>query len=196
MSVDPLRQALDRRPATRALPDGRPAAVAVVFGPDDELLLIRRAERTGDPWSGHVGLPGGHVEPGEDPLRAAIRETGEEVGLALDPGWLLGQLDDFTTPALAPRKVVRPFVFRAPSLDGLRLEPSEVAATGRIPLSTLLADHGRTQFELEYGGQAWTLPCVELPVGRLWGMTLRVVDDLLDRLDGRGHGLSRLSPRR
>jgi hypothetical protein len=35
------------------------AAVALVVVPDpDALLLIRRAERPGDPWSGQMGLPG------------------------------------------------------------------------------------------------------------------------------------------
>ena len=53
-------------------------------GPEGaEVLLIRRAEREGDPWSGHMAFPGGHIEAGESPLEAAIRETEEEVGLAL-----------------------------------------------------------------------------------------------------------------
>ncbi|MFM7553465.1 MAG: NUDIX domain-containing protein, partial [Actinomycetota bacterium] len=40
-----------------------------------EILLCRRATRAGDPWSGHVGLPGGRVEPDDPgPLAAAARE--------------------------------------------------------------------------------------------------------------------------
>src|SRR5690349_14872094 len=36
------------------------AAVAVIIAPSpDAILLIRRAERVGDPWSGHMALPGG-----------------------------------------------------------------------------------------------------------------------------------------
>ena len=36
------------------------AAVSIVLAPNpDSLLLIRRAERTGDPWGGHMALPGG-----------------------------------------------------------------------------------------------------------------------------------------
>ena len=43
------------------------AAVAVVLTPDpDSVLLIRRAERTGDPWSGHMALPGGRREAGRE----------------------------------------------------------------------------------------------------------------------------------
>jgi hypothetical protein len=40
-----------------------------------QLLMIKRATRLGDPWSGDVALPGGKVEAGETSLQAAIRET-------------------------------------------------------------------------------------------------------------------------
>ena len=35
------------------------------------LLLMRRAERAGDPWSGHVSFPGGRVDPRDPSTRAA-----------------------------------------------------------------------------------------------------------------------------
>jgi hypothetical protein len=46
-----------------------------------QLLMIKRASREGDPWSGDLALPGGHVEDNEDDIQAACRETLEEVGL-------------------------------------------------------------------------------------------------------------------
>ena len=49
------------------------AAVAVVLrvaGPDLDLLLIKRAQSERDPWSGHMALPGGRRDPGDDDLRA------------------------------------------------------------------------------------------------------------------------------
>ncbi len=49
---------------------------------DDRILLQNR--RKGD-WPGYT-LPGGHVEPGESIVEAAIREMWEETGLTiLDP---------------------------------------------------------------------------------------------------------------
>ncbi|MCA9639821.1 MAG: NUDIX domain-containing protein, partial [Myxococcales bacterium] len=66
---------------------GRFAAVAAVLRPTDadtEVLLIRRAEHEGDPWSGHMAFPGGRHDPTDpDLLTTARRETLEEVGLDL-----------------------------------------------------------------------------------------------------------------
>jgi 8-oxo-dGTP pyrophosphatase MutT (NUDIX family) len=52
------------------------ASVALIDG--DRVLLIQRARA---PWSGMWSLPGGRLEPGETPERAAEREILEEVGL-------------------------------------------------------------------------------------------------------------------
>ena len=61
------------------------AAVAIILTPQpDSILLIRRADRSGDPWSGHMALPGGRREPSDSDLAAtAIREVAEEVGIQL-----------------------------------------------------------------------------------------------------------------
>jgi mutator protein MutT len=51
-------------------------------GHSEEVLLLRRA-RTGymDGW---WAAPGGHLDAGEDPSAAAIRECREEVGVEID----------------------------------------------------------------------------------------------------------------
>lgn len=47
----------------------------VILAPDDELLLVRRASDDG--WE----LPGGRLEPNEDPVPGLCREVGEETDL-------------------------------------------------------------------------------------------------------------------
>jgi 8-oxo-dGTP pyrophosphatase MutT (NUDIX family) len=94
-----------RRRLAEAAPDlisdaGQRAAVAMILhqpSPEAaaEILLIERAHREGDPWSGQMALPGGRRETGDPSLlHTARRETAEEVGLDVPSRSLLGQLDD------------------------------------------------------------------------------------------------------
>ncbi|MGI9075932.1 MAG: NUDIX hydrolase, partial [Gemmatimonadaceae bacterium] len=107
-----LSQALTEHPGVRInAPDPlRRASVAVVLRLGDdaalELLLIKRAEFAGDPWSGHVALPGGRREDTDKSATAtAIRETLEETAIDLvRHGRLIGALDELQprTRALPP----------------------------------------------------------------------------------------------
>jgi 8-oxo-dGTP pyrophosphatase MutT (NUDIX family) len=115
------RRAFETRPAlapTRS-PDLREAAVGLIVRPRDalEVLLIRRAELAGDPWSGHVALPGGRRAP-DDPqlLDPACRETEEEVGVPQRRiGTFIGALDEVAPSSpLLPPIVVAPFVLAVP----------------------------------------------------------------------------------
>lgn len=182
-----------QRPPSLLVPETQFAAVAAVFDANLDLLLIRRAVHPADPWSGHLAFPGGRVEADDlDPLAAALRETHEEVGLALTRDQAIGQLDDLATVGGRPGMVIRPFVFCVPAVrPAVRLN-REVAGVHWRPLAQLLADDGRTTMRWERGPVNVTLPCVWFDDQRLWGLTLRMVDDLLDRLDGRGEGLRRI----
>jgi ADP-ribose pyrophosphatase YjhB (NUDIX family) len=75
----------------------RQAAVAVILREQphgEEILFIKRAEKKGDPWSGHMAFPGGHLDPVDEDLRAAaMRETLEEIGLDLSGAGYLGAID-------------------------------------------------------------------------------------------------------
>lgn len=172
------------------VPGIRRSAVAALVGPGRQVWFMRRADRKGDRWSGHVAFPGGREEPEDaDLLATTIRETHEELGLDLSAATLLGQLDDvFARPI--PTMMVRPYVFV------LHEEPvftpnEEVASVHRCSLDDLLAGSDRGRFRWERGGVGFTLPCVEFDGVRLWGLTLGFVDDLLHRIDGRGVGLAR-----
>jgi len=59
------------------------AAMVVLINDKDEVLLLKRS--LGPHWMpGKWALPGGHIEEGETPLDAAIRETKEETNLDVD----------------------------------------------------------------------------------------------------------------
>ena len=173
------------RPAVQVEPAPvlRWAAVAVVLVPEpDSLLLVRRAERSGDPWSGQMALPGGRREGDEDLLFTAIRETEEEVGLVLPPESLVGVLDDMAprTPVLPPI-AVRPYVFRLDRRASVERISEEIAATHWVPLASLLNDDIYSSAEVMVRYQQMRVPAFRLEEGTVWGMTERILSDLLLR---------------
>ena len=61
------------------------AAVSIITIENKEVLILKRAINELDPWSGHLSLPGGRIEPeDQSPLDAAVRETMEECGIGLN----------------------------------------------------------------------------------------------------------------
>ncbi len=180
-----LRAAVPPTPRFRAEP--RHAAVVAIFraAPDSgepELLLIRRAEVDGDPWSGHVAFPGGRMDPEDDgPLGTAEREVREEIGLdLLAAGRVLGELNgQLTLPQLGRQMVVHPFVAALYALPELRPDPVEVAHVLWVPWRDLVDGSGSGTMTWEWRGRSLELPCRRLQGEVLWGMTLRMVEDLL-----------------
>lgn len=181
-----VRQRLAQRPAQRVQEPGSiEAAVALILAPagggDLELLLIRRAEQAGDPWSGQMALPGGRRDPTDpDLLATAARETKEEVGIELRREWLIGELDDLhpRTRTLPP-VVVRPFVF------GLEHQPpigrsSEVAFHVWVSLEELAS--GTTRTEILIPGRDRPFPAYRVGEQIVWGMTERIILSLIDLL--------------
>jgi 8-oxo-dGTP pyrophosphatase MutT (NUDIX family) len=121
----------------------RYAAIALVLRPSDvgepELLMIKRAEIEGDPWSGHIACPGGRMDPGDRDLEhTATRETWEETGVDLvEDGRVLGTLDDISprTPSLPPI-VIRPFVAVVKPEVAI-VDSPEVAEAFWVPVSAI-----------------------------------------------------------
>lgn len=124
------------------------------------------------------------------PLQAAIRETHEELGFRLTEDHYLGPLHQLQTPP-APDLVVHPFVFKLSEVPDIKPDPSEVQQTHFISLDSLLSGENRGDFMFQFQDQSLRLPCVHIGEERLWGLTLRIVDDLLNRIDGKGLGLER-----
>jgi 8-oxo-dGTP pyrophosphatase MutT (NUDIX family) len=157
------------------------AAVAVLIAPDpDSLLLIRHAERADDPWSGHMALPGGRKSAADaDLVETAIRETHEEVGFSPTRAHLAGSLDDVVprTPVLPPI-AVRPYVFTLTSRPALALNP-EVAAVRWVSLDHLLDAGTQETFEIDIRGERRQFAAYRVDEGIVWGLTERIVSDLL-----------------
>jgi 8-oxo-dGTP pyrophosphatase MutT (NUDIX family) len=162
----------------------RKAAVALVFREGEsglELLFIHRAEHPLDPWSGHMGFPGGRAEAGDADLRqTAIRETREEIGIDLQlAGRELGSLDE--TRAMSRMRAldltITPYVFRLDQHHAHVLS-AEVTSVHWIPLDDLLGPLYRGLMDYSHGGELLSFPCFRVQGKTIWGLTYRMFSNL------------------
>ena len=182
-----IREALGSyEAATVAVEGKRIASVAIVLrdgvaGP--EVLLIERATREGDPWSGHMAFPGGRMDDTDRDARAAAeRETWEEVGVDLANAELLGRIDDMEGHhAAAARMVISAFTFYVRAPEPLALLNSEVQEAFWIPLTSLLDPEVHVDYPVRRFGVG-NYPGLQVGVpGRhvVWGLTYKFLEVLL-----------------
>ncbi len=161
------------------------AVVAVVVRDDPGLgpcvLLMRRAKRSGDPWSGHMSFPGGRLSS-DDPsgFHAAIREAMEETGLALREDEYVGRLSDVMTRRheRPVPMLVTPYVFKL-EREATWLLNHEAVETIWVPLS-YLAEHGnRENLRWRVGPLNLRLPSYVYEGRTIWGLTLLMLKELI-----------------
>jgi 8-oxo-dGTP pyrophosphatase MutT (NUDIX family) len=144
-------------------------------GEDCVLLTRRQAGLRHHP--GQLSFPGGRLEPGEEPLDAALREAREEIGLAARDTEILGQLED--TLVLASPFRLTPFVARVPYPYAWAADPGEVAEILFVPLAQLaVEDAHRTEVREAYG-MSHEVHFYEVGGLQVWGATARILSRLL-----------------
>lgn len=153
------------------------------------VLMIRRAEHPGDPWSGQMAFPGGRLEPEDaNGFAAAVRETEEEVGLRLGAeDECLGRLSEVNARSRLRGlgMAVSPFVFRL--RRPVALSPNrEVAEVVWVPLEFLLNGKNRETMVWERGGDSLTMPCYFFEGRRIWGLSLKMLDELMALVERSG----------
>ena len=152
------------------------------------ILMIKRAEREGDPWSGHMAFPGGRMDKADaHGYAVAVRETAEEVGLSLGPqDQCIGRLSDLIA---RPRRgtfgmAVSPFVFRLEREVTFTLN-HEVAEVVWVPLEFLLDTDNRERMVWKYKGLEIPMSCYLYEGRRIWGLSLMMLDELMDLVEGK-----------
>ncbi len=161
---------------------GPAAAVAILHarGPDS-VLLIRRAERRGDPWSGHWSLPGGRCDAADaGPLDTALREMEEECGLRLDRE----RMRHARPEALARRRsgpvlTVAPFVFEVEQELPAVPDGREAVSTLWLPVAALRDPERHRLGEAPGVPRERRYPGIDLPGVPLWGFTYHLLSDWL-----------------
>lgn len=188
--IAPLVRAVVSRQPTLVEPQEseRRAAVALLVRLDEarevptpQLLLIKRATYEGDPWSGHVALPGGRREPGDPSLeRTVIRETWEETAIDIDrDGRLIGCLDEVAprTPVLPPI-IITPFVGLVRSDVEIVASP-EVADWFWVDVAALRDPEISREVVLELSGGPRTVMSFQHGAHTIWGLTERILRQFL-----------------
>ena len=166
-------------------PSRRPAAVLCALFDEDgqaHVVLTRRSSRLRS-HTHQVSFPGGRLDPGEEPVAAALREAREEVGI--DPGSvaIIGRLSVLRT-VVNPAPIT-PFVGVLPARPELRPNPAEVERAFTVPLAELTdPEVHREELWRFPDGSEHAMQFFELIGDTVWGATARMLTELLDLVLG------------
>lgn len=148
-----------------------------------DILLIKRAERSGDPWSGDMAFPGGKMSSGDPSVyHTALREMREEIGLEADNLKPLGRLSDQMTKTHSGFRpmIISSFIFELNQDADFTLN-HEVAEIVWVPFKLFSTPTHRKNMIWKVRGMKINLPCYWFENKRIWGLTLRILDELVSQ---------------
>ncbi|MFK8018347.1 MAG: CoA pyrophosphatase [Pseudomonadales bacterium] len=151
-----------------------------------DVLMMRRADRKGDPWSGHMAFPGGKMDSvDESTFETSLRELAEETGIPSPATTLesVGRLSDVLTRNHSGKRpmAVTPFVFHL--VEDVEFNPNhEVAELIWVPVDYIRNASHRETMHWEFKGATINLPCYFYEGRRIWGLSLTMLDELLKLL--------------
>lgn len=156
----------------------REACTLVLLYPIDGRVHTVLTLRSGDlqDHAGQVSLPGGQIDPGEDLATCALREAGEELGIAADAVRIIGRL---TPIYIAPSDFcVSPVMAAASRRPEFRSDGREVAEVIELPLDRLLDPAARRIETWDFGGTTRDVPFFAVGGHKIWGATAMVLSEL------------------
>jgi 8-oxo-dGTP pyrophosphatase MutT (NUDIX family) len=182
VGIQTLRERLAaRRPSELRDHSARRAAVLVpIAGADDDLQLIL-FQRTHSvlEHKGEICFPGGSLEREDaSATDAALREAHEELGLRREDIAVLGQLDDVHT--VASSYIITPIVGHLARLPELTCDSAEVARPLIVPVRALKTPGVEGTEWREWAGVSRLRHRYDVPGGRIWGATARILHGLLE----------------
>lgn len=172
MAPDP---SFDARTSLGAGEYGRIAGVLLLLAPRRGQLFFPLTKRTETVFRhrGQISLPGGEQDAGETPVRTALRETEEELGVELADVEIHGVL----TPLYIPPSdfCVHPVVASFPGALKFRPRAEEVAEVIEVPLARLLDPSARLRETRFLAGRPVEIPFFDFGGHKVWGATAMIL---------------------
>ncbi|CEL94097.1 unnamed protein product [Vitrella brassicaformis CCMP3155] len=145
------------------------------------VLLTLRSDKISHP--GQVSFPGGHIERGETPIDAALRETHEELGSRIGDITIIGTCEQVVA---VTGTIVHPVIglLRRDVGELLWIEKSddEVADVFTLSIEQLTDPSLQTLEQLPRGGSTYTVPAYLGGVHKVWGLTAFILEGVLRRV--------------
>lgn len=167
-------------------PPGEVRPAAVMIGVTDRAqpgVILTHRPLAMRQHAGQVAFPGGKLDPGEDAVMAALRETHEELGINPSLVSVIGATDRFITGTgydITPVMGVLP-----PDLP-IVPNPEEVSDWFEAPLEFVLDPANRVRKQAEYRGRLREYTEIVWEGHRIWGVTAAIIENLSQRLAWEG----------
>lgn len=171
--------------------------IPVVEKEGKEHILFEVRAKNMDRQPGEICFPGGKIEAGETPEKAALRETAEELGITPGDIDILGPLDVLVAPL---GTVIYPFAGKITKPQKITPDPGEVDEVFTVPLDFLFhhpPTRTRAEIAMRYGddfplekvperyGPGWrrrrnmSIYYFEYDKHFIWGMTCKILVNFL-----------------
>jgi len=152
------------------------AGVAAILTLDKEVLLVKRAVRPGDPWSGDWAMPGGKWRKGDANLyesikREVMEETSIDISSLRPAGWLPPR-----SPRISPEMKIMPLILLTSSRLKIVLN-DELTDYCWVSLTSLVCE--KRVMKTSRGEELTDVYLLD-ETNVVWGITARIIQELID----------------